>query len=69
MHQVAPDVRSAALIALLHALKCEHKIVDLRHCHLSRRQLRARAGQIAAGDWAAEAVRKVISDMAGAAAG
>jgi Golgi phosphoprotein 3 (GPP34) len=28
----APDERTAALIALLHALKCEHKVVDPRSC-------------------------------------
>jgi hypothetical protein len=32
----APDERTAALIALLHALKCEHKVVDARSCQLSR---------------------------------
>jgi len=69
VQQAAPDVRSAALIALLHALRCEHKVIDPRQCQLSRRQLRARAAQIAEGDWAAEAVRKVINDMAAAAAG
>jgi hypothetical protein len=38
----APDERTAALIALLRALKCEHKVVDPRSCQLSRRQLRKR---------------------------
>ncbi len=65
----APDVRTAALIALLHALRCEHKIIDPRPYHLSRRQLRARAAEIAEGNWASAAVRKVISDMNSAAAG
>ena len=32
----APDERTAALIALLHALKCEHKVVDPRPYQLSR---------------------------------
>jgi len=59
----APDERTAALIALLHALKCEHKIVDLRLYQLSRRQLRARAAEIAQGNWASEAVRKAIDEM------
>ena len=31
VQQGAPDARSAALIALLHALSCEHKIIDPRH--------------------------------------
>jgi Golgi phosphoprotein 3 (GPP34) len=69
VQQAAPDARTAALIALLHALRCEHKIVDPRPYHLSRRQLRARAAEIAEGNWASEAVRKVIIDMTNAAAG
>src|SRR5215472_111569 len=64
----APDERTAALIALLHALKCEHKVVDPRPYQLSRRQLRARAAEIAQGNWACKAVRKAIDDeIAGAA--
>jgi hypothetical protein len=58
-----PDTRTAALIALIHALKCEHKIVDPRPYGLSRRQLRERAAEIAKGNWASEAVRKVIEEM------
>jgi hypothetical protein len=68
VQQTAPDARTAALIALLHALRCEHKIIDPRPYQLTRQQLRARAEQIAAGNWASEAVRKVISEMAAAAA-
>jgi len=64
----APDERAAALIALLHALKCEHKVVDPRAYQLSRRQLRDRAGQIAQGNWASEAVRKAIDEMIAAVA-
>ncbi len=30
VHQTAPDTRTAALIALLHALRCEHKIIESR---------------------------------------
>lgn len=66
--QAAPDRRSAALIALLHALRCEHKVVDMSSGGLSRRQLRARAAQIAEGDWASAAVRKVIEEMIAAVA-
>jgi hypothetical protein len=69
VQQEPPDDRAAALIALLHALRCEHKIIDPSQHHLSRRQLRARAGQIAEGNWVSEAVRKVITDMKSAAAG
>jgi hypothetical protein len=68
VQQTAPDARTAALIALLHALRCEHKIIDPRHYQLSRRQLRARAEEVATDNWASEAVRKVISEMAAATA-
>ena len=68
IQQTAPDERTAALIALLHALKCEHKVVDPRAYQLSRRQLRARAGYIAQGNWASEAVRKAIDQMIAAIA-
>jgi len=64
----APDERTAALIALLHALKCEHKVVDPRPYQLSRRQLRARAAEIAQGNWASKAVRKAIDDEIAAGA-
>jgi AcrR family transcriptional regulator len=63
VHKVAPDARSAALIALLHALRCEHKIIDPRQSGLSKQQLRARAEEIARGNWASEAVRTVIVAM------
>jgi len=66
--RAAPEPRSAALIALLHAFRCEHKVVDPRHCALSRRQLRARAEQIAEGDWASAAVRQVIEETIAAVA-
>jgi hypothetical protein len=63
VQQAEPDPRTAALIALLHALKCEHKIVDPRAYGLSRRQLAARAEEIAEGNWASAAVRKAIDEM------
>jgi hypothetical protein len=69
VQQQVPDARTAALIALLHALRCEHKIIDPKPYHLSRRQLRARAEEISVGNWASDAVRKVIRDMASAGAG
>ena len=64
----APDERTAALIALLHALKCEHTVVDPRPSQLARRQLRARAAEIAQGNWASKAVRKAIDDEIAAGA-
>jgi hypothetical protein len=68
VQQTAPDARTAALIALLHALKCEHKVIDPRPYQLSRRQLRARAEEVAMDNWASEAVRKAISEMIAATA-
>lgn len=67
-----PDQHLALLISLVHAVKAEHKIVDG-----SRRQLRARAAEVADGEWAGKAVRKAIqaveagvaAAVAGAAAG
>ncbi len=53
---------------LLHALKCEHKVVDPRPYQMSRRQLRARAAEIAQGNWASEAVRKAIDQALAAVA-
>ncbi len=64
-----PDPRTAVLIALMRALRKERDLVDPRQCALSKRQLKARAEQIAAGNWAADAVRKVIDDQMSAAAG
>ena len=63
VQQTAPDTRTTALIALVHALGCEHTIVDPRPYGLSKRQIRERAAQIAEGNWASEAVRKVIEEM------
>jgi hypothetical protein len=63
VQQATPDTRTAALIALLHALKCEHKIVDPGPYGLSKRELAARAEGIAQGNWASEAVRRAIDEM------
>lgn len=63
VEQSTPDGRSAALIALLHALRCEHKIINPGDYGLSRRQLSSRAEQIAKGNWASEAVRGAIQEM------
>jgi hypothetical protein len=49
VQQTTPDMRTVVLIAVLHALGCEHKIVDPRQYELTRRQLKARAQQIARG--------------------
>jgi hypothetical protein len=63
VQRTAPDARTAALIALVHALKCEHKVVDPGPYGLSNRQLAARAEEIAQGNWASGAVRKAIDEM------
>jgi hypothetical protein len=66
VQQTAPDARSAALIALVHALRCEHKIVDPRLSGLTKRQFRARAEEITKSNWASESVRKVMDATAAA---
>lgn len=58
-----PDARTAALIALLHALRCEHEVVHFREYGMSKGDLRARSADIAAGSWASEAVRRTIDAM------
>src|SRR5215469_5028343 len=63
VQQEAPDTRTAALIALAHAVGCVDKIVDRRQHGLSKRQLRTRAAEIAKGNWASEVVRKAIEEM------
>jgi Golgi phosphoprotein 3 (GPP34) len=66
VQHAAPDPGTAALIALVHALRCEHKIVDPRLSGLSRRQLRTRAEEITEGGWAPESVRTMIDAIAAA---
>jgi Golgi phosphoprotein 3 (GPP34) len=56
------DERTGALVALLHALKVEHKVVDPGAVGLSKKELNANAERIAEGDWAAKAVRQAIDD-------
>lgn len=68
VHGSTPDARSAALIALLHALRCEDKAVDPRQHEVSKRQLRTRAEEIAQGDWASQAVRTAIDEVTAAVA-
>ena len=66
VQQATPDGRTAALIAVLHALRCEHKIINPGEHGLSRRELSSRAEQIAKGNWASEAVRRAIQEMTAA---
>ena len=53
-----PDDRTAALIALLHAVDRAHKTVDSQG--LGSRAVKKRAKEIAEGDWAAKAVRDAV---------
>jgi len=50
-----PDQHMALLISLVHAVKAEHKVVEGQ-----RKQLRARAAEVADGEWAGQAVRKAV---------
>ena len=59
----APTAGDAALVALLRAVKAEHKVVDA-----PKRVLRDRSKVIAEGEWAGEAVRKAIADLYAAVA-
>jgi Golgi phosphoprotein 3 GPP34 len=65
LQPAAPDARTAALVALLHALSCEHRIVDPAQHGLSKVQLRKRAEEIGSGDWASQAVRRAIAEWMG----
>lgn len=53
-----PDDRTGALVALLLAVDRAHKVVD--HDGMSRREVKKRAKEVAAGAWAAKAVRDAI---------
>ncbi|WP_323099115.1 GOLPH3/VPS74 family protein [Intrasporangium sp. YIM S08009] len=59
----ATDARTGALIALLSALRAVHTVVDPVEVGLSKRELKERAGRIAEGDWAADAVRSAIDSL------
>jgi hypothetical protein len=61
--QTSPPARSAALVALVHALGYEPKIVDPCDCGMPIQQLTARAEQIATGGWAPEASRPAMREM------
>ena len=54
-----PDERTAAIVALLHALDAVPKVVPID----DRRAAKRRAKEVAEGAWAAEAVRKAIQDI------
>ncbi len=54
-----PEDRTAALIALLHAVSKAHRILADNH-GIAARQIRSRAKEIADGEWAAKAVRDAV---------
>jgi hypothetical protein len=60
---IEPEPRTASVIALLSALRAVPKVVDLAGTGLSKKQLNARAGQVAEGSWGSAAVRKAIDEM------
>jgi Golgi phosphoprotein 3 (GPP34) len=62
----SPDLRSGALIALLHALRSTHKVVDPKEHGLKRRELNRRAEEIAQGSWGSDAVREAVDAMTAA---
>ena len=58
----APDARTAALVALLHALACDHKVIDPDQFGLTKQELRSRAEEAANRAWASDAVRKAVAE-------
>src|SRR5690348_16212113 len=57
---LAPDQRTAALIALLSALNVVPKVITDA---VDKRELKQRAKEIADSDWAAAAVKKAVAEM------
>lgn len=55
-----PDERTGALVAMLSALNVVPKIVTDA---VDKRALKQRAKEIAESDWAADAVKKAVSEM------
>jgi hypothetical protein len=63
VHRTTPEPRDGALIALLHALRSTHKVVDPRPHDLRRKELDRRAKEVAEGNWGSTAVREAIDAM------
>lgn len=63
VHGTTPEPRDAALVALLHALRSTHKVVNPSEHGLRRRDLDRRAKAIAEGEWGSRAVRDAIDEM------
>ena len=66
VHGLTPEPRDAALVALLHALRATHKVVDPKEHGLKRRELDRRAKEIAEGSWGSAAVRQAVDAMTAA---
>ena len=66
---LTPEPRTAALVALLHALRVTHKVVVPHEHGIGRRDLDRRAKAIAEGNWGSQAVRQSIDAMTAAVAG
>lgn len=64
VQETTSNARIAALIGLLDGLECVHRVIDPADVGLSQHELKARAGAIAEGNWATEAVRKAIRETA-----
>lgn len=62
-----PDERTAALVALLSAVDRAHKVLDGLDGR-TRREVKARAKEVAEGAWAASAVRAAVQAMQSAVA-
>jgi Golgi phosphoprotein 3 (GPP34) len=56
---VQPDARTAALVALLHAVDLLPRLFPDQ----PRREVRARAAVVSEGDWGGEAVRRAVQDV------
>ena len=65
---LTPDSRTAALVALLHAVRSTHKVLPPAEHGLTRRELDRRAKQLAEGSWGSQAVRQTIDAMTAAVA-
>lgn len=59
LHGVTPDQRTAALIALLHAVDRAHRTVDNQGA--PGKVVKARAKEISEGEWAAKAVKDAVA--------
>jgi hypothetical protein len=57
------DLRVAALVSLLHALKAVEKVIDPVTVGVTEKEVKATAKRIAERNWTSEAVRKAIDEI------